>query len=191
MKAHFLLLVLCLFTMNVRGSDIHFYGVGEYASTKLSSNLITHIAQDTYGYIWVATDYGLNKFDGTSVTSYLHDEKDSTSLLSNNVRTLFVDKDSILWVGSNKGLQYYLPDQNQFEKIIFPNGASPHITHIYQFHNGNIWVATSGWGIYSIHKEEAKATLLEDITALTGDFPNYIYEDKQLNIWMASMEKES
>lgn len=185
MKTHFLLSVfLCLFAVKVHSYNERLYGVGEYGSEELSSNLITRIIQDTYGYIWIATDYGLNKFDGLNFTPYLHNEKDSTSLLSNNVRALFIDRDSTLWVGSSKGLQYYLPNENQFRKITFPDGISPHIAHIYQLHNGDIWVATSGWGIFSIHKEEAKATLLEDITKLIGDFSSYIYEDKQLNIWI-------
>lgn len=147
MKTHSLLLLfLCLFVAKAYSYDNCLYGSGEYGSKELSSNLITRIVQDTYGYIWVATDYGLNKFDGGRFTPYLHNEKDSTSLLSNNVRALLIDKDSTLWVGTNKGLQYYLPKENRFKKITFPDGASPHIAYIYQFRNGNIWVATSGWG---------------------------------------------
>lgn len=190
MKTPILLsLFLCLFVTKAHSYDDRLYGSGDYGSKELSSNLITRIVQDTYGYIWVATDYGLNKFDGINFTPYLHNEKDSTSLLSNNVRALLIDRDSTLWVGSNEGLQYYLPKENQFQKIAFPNNESPHIAHICQFHNGNIWVATSGMGVLSINKEKAKATLLEEIMELTGDFTNYIYEDKQLNIWISINNK--
>lgn len=186
MKTQFLLSIfLCLFAVNAHSYNERFYGSGEYGPTELSSNLITRITQDAYGYIWIATDYGLNKFDGINFTSYLHNENDSTSLSSDNVRALFVDRDSTLWVGSNKGLQYYLPDKNRFRSIVFPEGASPHITHICQFRNGNIWVATSGWGVFAVHKEKAVAVLLEDVTALTGNFSNYIYEDSESDIWIA------
>ena len=60
--------------MKVHSYNERLYGVGEYGSEELSSNLITRIIQDTYGYIWIATDYGLNKFDGLNFTPYLHNE---------------------------------------------------------------------------------------------------------------------
>lgn len=185
----FLSLFLCLFVTKAYGYDDRLYGSGDYGSKELSSNLITRIVQDDHGYIWVATEYGLNKFDGINFTPYLHNEKDSTSLLSNNVRALFIDKENTLWVGTNEGLQYYLPKENRFKKILFLDDIPLHIAHICQLHDGNIWVATSGAGVFSIDKESGKATLLEEIMKLTGGFTNYIYEDKQLNIWIGLHNK--
>ncbi len=34
-----------------------------YTSERLSSNQITQICQDKEGYIWIGTEYGLNKYD--------------------------------------------------------------------------------------------------------------------------------
>lgn len=186
MKTHLSVLILvCFFFGKTFAQNDRLYGAGEYSSEALTSNLITQMTQDNYGYIWIATDYGLNKFDGIRFTQYLHNEKDSTSLLSNNVRTLLLDKDSTLWVGTNEGLQYYLPHENCFRTIIFPEHISPHITCIRQFRNGDIWVSTSGWGIFAVDKKEGTAILLEHITALTGDFSGYIYQDRQLNTWIS------
>ena len=36
----------------------------------LSSSLINQIFQDQQGFVWVATEYGLNKFDGLRFTNY-------------------------------------------------------------------------------------------------------------------------
>ena len=38
----------------------------------LSSSLINQIFQDQQGFVWVATEYGLNKFDGLRFTNYRH-----------------------------------------------------------------------------------------------------------------------
>lgn len=35
-----------------------------YDGEQLSSNQITSLCQDRQGYIWIGTEYGLNKFDG-------------------------------------------------------------------------------------------------------------------------------
>ena len=98
MKYVYLLSILSFFCLSKLSAQHNRpFTMKDYRMTELSSNLINKIIQDSNGYIWVATDYGLNKFDGIKYTQYLHLEKDSTSLLSNNVKTLMIDKKGILW----------------------------------------------------------------------------------------------
>jgi ligand-binding sensor domain-containing protein len=54
-----------------------------YTSERLSSNQITQICQDKEGYIWIGTEYGLNKYDGYRFTNYLHDKENPNSVSSN------------------------------------------------------------------------------------------------------------
>ena len=56
-----------------------------YTSDRLSSGLITCICQDRYGFVWVGTEYGLNKFDGYRFTTYFHSRNDSTTLIDNEI----------------------------------------------------------------------------------------------------------
>ena len=35
-----------------------------YFSERFTSGLVNKVCQDHYGYIWVGTEYGLNRFDG-------------------------------------------------------------------------------------------------------------------------------
>jgi len=46
----------------------------------LSNSLINKIYQDKYDYIWIATEDGLNKFDGMKFSVYKNNLNDSTSL---------------------------------------------------------------------------------------------------------------
>ena len=66
---------------------------GKFYSTdkELSNSLINAVYQDRKGFIWIATENGLNKFDGTRFSIYRHNATDSTSLKNNYVRTLFED----------------------------------------------------------------------------------------------------
>ena len=57
-------------------------------SERFSSGFINDICQDSYGFIWIATENGLNKFDGYRFTTYLHHPDDSTSVNSNIVVSL-------------------------------------------------------------------------------------------------------
>ena len=59
-----------------------------YDAEVLSSNLITSLAQDRQGYVWVGTEYGLNRFDGVRFAQYYADDPVEHPLQDNNVRNL-------------------------------------------------------------------------------------------------------
>lgn len=73
----------------------------------LSSSLINQIHYDSMGLIWVATEHGLNKFDGAKFTTYCHVEGDSTSLASNFINCVYEDDKKRLFVSTHDGLQIY------------------------------------------------------------------------------------
>jgi len=70
---------------------------------------IVCVAQDSVGFIWIATRYGgLYRYDGCELFRYLHDDKDSTSIGSNFVTDLLVDSEGYLWVtGQNDNFKRY------------------------------------------------------------------------------------
>ena len=64
----------------------------------LSNNKILDVIQDKTGFIWLATDDGLNRFDGYRFKVYRHKSKDSTSLSNNSIWTLFEDRAGFIWI---------------------------------------------------------------------------------------------
>jgi ligand-binding sensor domain-containing protein len=67
----------------------------------LPDNSITSITQTPDGYLWLATSYGLVRFDGIRFTPFL---KDTTpGLGSNSVSTVFTARNGTLWVGLGGG----------------------------------------------------------------------------------------
>ena len=69
----------------------------------LLSNSVTAILKDRYGFMWFATNDGLNKFDGKNFVVYRHIPGDSTSLKSNEILALHEDAAGSLWVGTGGG----------------------------------------------------------------------------------------
>ena len=57
---------------------------------------------------------GLNRFDGYTFKVYKHDAKDERSLSSDTVRKLYIDRDGVLWVGTNAGVNRYEPETDSF-----------------------------------------------------------------------------
>ena len=124
-----------------------FARTGIFYSTdkELSNSLINSIYQDKRNYIWIATEDGLNKFDGVKFTVYKNKKGDPKTLKNNYVRTLFEDTSGRFWIGCINGLMLYNRTQDNFEEVkVYKNGVSiePHITSIIESNTHQIWITT-------------------------------------------------
>src|SRR5262245_45294705 len=66
----------------------------------LSQSTVIDVLQDRVGYIWLATEDGLNRYDGVSFKVYRHDPADAASLPSSFVATTREDAAGNLWIGT-------------------------------------------------------------------------------------------
>ena len=57
----------------------------------LSNSQINYIFQDSKGFVWIATSYGLNRYDGYRFRTYYSDATDSTTLRNNYVDYIWED----------------------------------------------------------------------------------------------------
>ncbi|MBK8347861.1 MAG: hypothetical protein IPL08_09590 [Saprospiraceae bacterium] len=70
-------------------------------STDLNANGATDVVADANDNIWVATNSGLKKYNGTIWTSY---KKANSGLPSDFVQSIASDSKGVLWVGTQFGL---------------------------------------------------------------------------------------
>ena len=178
-----LILFLCCNNINSQGSRFYSAGNG------LSCSLINQIFQDRYGYIWIATEYGLNKFDGTKFTIYKHAAADSSTLKNNYVRSLYEDRDNLL-VGCYNGLMKFNRATNSFNEIpMIRDGEQkiPFVSQIIKLHNGDIWAITAGQGIFIVDKDLKSAHYMTDLMKhLNFHFYNSVYQDSKGIIWLGT-----
>ncbi len=64
----------------------------------LSNNWVSVLTTDEKGYLWIGTQYGLNRFDGHSFRTYTYSADEPHGLSGNWVRQLYADRDQILWI---------------------------------------------------------------------------------------------
>ena len=119
----------------------------------LSSQQVIDVANDKYGFLWVATDLGLNRFASNSFKQYYKSKNaDGLSVNSNEINTLLCDQDK-LYIGTrSNGLNvldlktnrfsYYLHDPNDPTSI-----ATNDITDIIKSKSGKLWMATYHRGV--------------------------------------------
>ena len=92
---------------NFAYSQTPFYNIlNVTTSDGLSSAVVTGLTQDKYGFIWISTDNGISKYDGYSIKTFNHLEKDSFSLPENLVLGILNSNDNI-WIVLLEGLCRY------------------------------------------------------------------------------------
>jgi ligand-binding sensor domain-containing protein/signal transduction histidine kinase len=80
------------------------YVVRNYSDQNgLSMNIGLSIVQDKMGYIWIAAQNGLNRFDGKDVKIFTKNH----GLPDSYITKLFIDKDKNLWIATRGGLARY------------------------------------------------------------------------------------
>ena len=113
-----------LFIQSIRGQNFSEHYFAAYSHKDgLSNNFVTAIQQDAYGYIWVATRKGLNRFDGNQFTHFYADSN-SNSLPQDHISSLKILSDQQLAVITQTGL--FIMDPKTFrlnEKYKRQNGS--------------------------------------------------------------------
>ena len=111
--------------------------------------IISFIAQDKYGFIWLGRQLGgLQRYDGREVKSYQNDPNNPNSPASNYIEAFIIDADNIFWLGTfDKGLDRFDPATNTFTH--YPHNendksslVSNTINTLYADRAGNIWIGT-------------------------------------------------
>ena len=86
----------------------------------LSQGLVHDIIQDHRGFMWFATNDGLNRYDGIEVRNYYNDPLDSLTPSNNTIMSLFEDSSQRLWVGAG-GLNLYNRSKDHFVRFLLPS----------------------------------------------------------------------
>lgn len=105
----------------------------------LPSNWINDLVQTQDGFIWLATDNGLVRYDGS--VFHLFSRSNTSELPASEVRVLTEDSDGVLWIGTSYGLSRYIPGRpGRFESVDAISGTT--VRAIYEDRSGTIWIGT-------------------------------------------------
>ncbi len=148
----------------------------------LSQNSVVSIAQDSIGYLWFATQDGLNRYDGKIFKYYNKRFDDITRPTYSQLGKTYVDREGELWIISTSGiLEKYDKETDVFvHQVRFKNVSS-----IYQDHKLDYFIGTFGEGLYKIStKKQDTIKLINEGLEATNIYG--LYNEKDNLIVMSS-----
>jgi len=150
------------------------YGVAE----GLPENTVAAVTRTADGYLWVATQDGLARFDGLRFESF--HMLDSPGLPHDNIHALAAARDGSLWVGTyNRGAAHFV--RGQFHPV--QGLVSPVIRAILEDRDGAVWIATRG-GLNRWKNGAISVFTQKD--GLAGTDVLALAEDRQGRLWIGS-----
>lgn len=153
----------------------------------LSQHDITDIVEDSFGFIWIATYDGLNRYDGKRTRIFRHSTHDENSLSGNRIMCIMEDSKRRLWIGTDGyGINYYSLAEERIIRVKTPVDCKV----IYSFaedKNGDIYAGTNN-GLVHIDEGKDTAELLQlPIAGLMvsniATLNNHLYISTEQGIW--------
>jgi ligand-binding sensor domain-containing protein len=145
----------------------------------LPQNTVHSVMQTRDGYLWLATEEGLARFDGIKFTIF--DKQNTPQLKSNDIHALFEDRRGALWVGTADGLAQLA--EGKFTAFTNVDGAAAtglDVESVCENREGTIWVATSS-GLLRVRDGGLTTDGIPE--SLRSDHIQALFEDREGALW--------
>ncbi|BDX05347.1 two-component regulator propeller domain-containing protein [Planctobacterium marinum] len=139
-----------MFAQETRG-QLSFASIGD--AELIPDNVVTDIAQDKQGFLWIATAAGLVRYDGYRFKMFEYDATDEYSIGGNFVRNINVFEDGSIWLSTEPGgVSIYHPKTERFSRLfsetfLSENPGLGSVSQVIRGAEGELWLATNS-GVY-------------------------------------------
>lgn len=193
-----MLALLFLLFQSISSGNLSDEPVVNQVTGNLSHSSVTSITQDSLGFVWVGTRYGLNRFKGGEFDNFLYMLDDSSTILNSNITNLVRDTAGNIWIASSGGgVTYYNTYHDTFKRYINnPRDknslASNYVNTICLLKNGNLLMGTSNDGLSLLNTAENRFYHFKhnpiDKFSLSSNHISSINVDRDQNIWVGTWD---
>ncbi|SDL62920.1 Signal transduction histidine kinase [Catalinimonas alkaloidigena] len=127
----------------------------------LTNNIVTDIVQDSLGQIWVGTEEGLFRYQGTKFQPFLKDREDTNTLPNNYVWKLFVDEQNNIWTMTDNGVGMYSYQTDCIRRFM-PEQLVGGVTSMARAPDGTLYFGRYEGGIWQVRDGQARLLPLFD-----------------------------
>lgn len=117
-------IITCLIVFNLVYIEVIAQDPLSYKFTRINeshgllNNTINDIDQDSLGFIWVATDDGLFRYDGHNFESFRRDSENPNSLPNNFIQSIHIDNSNNIWALTDYGIGVYNYKEDMFTPLL-------------------------------------------------------------------------
>lgn len=175
-----------------RPEHFEFGHIGEQEG--LSFKIITALLHDRDGFLWVGTNNGLNRYDGSHFVRFRHQRNKRKSLLNNQLYALCEDRQGRIWATFENGISCYDKATGQFHNITsIDNRPLGICKNIRCDRAGNIWFTSRDRGLFRYVVKTGAINYAicypTDSTGGVRTIPNGLVEDPyQAGFWIATKQ---
>ncbi|MCE1188648.1 MAG: ATP-binding protein [Ignavibacteria bacterium] len=151
-----------LFSSNciIAQSNEQWHSINLTLSRSGQANCIHQVVQDRTGFLWLATNAGVFRYDGNKFTALDEDLSEPIQEFDYYVTALFVDKENDIWIGTRNG-------------SVFLYQKNTHICKRVQISNDSLSIIRNGGGIFSLRR--FNNFIPESITQIVADCKGYLW----------------
>jgi len=173
----------------IEGDDLRFL----HLPAGLSQSRVTQIVQDGQGFLWFATQHGLDRYDGYEFKVFKNEPGQAGSLCGVFVTALLKDRAGNLWVGCEQGVDRFNPATETFVHYHINSEPVSHesdaVRDIYEDRGGMLWLST-GLGLARLDPHSRRTIWFRhnprDPFSLSSDDVKFCGEDRQGVLWVAT-----
>ncbi|VAX27264.1 hypothetical protein MNBD_IGNAVI01-1125 [hydrothermal vent metagenome] len=121
----------------------------------LSSNIANDFYQDSFGFLWIATADGLNRYDGRNVKFYKNRQGDDTTIPDNETHVVLEDSENNIWVGCFNSIAKLNRKTEKFKRYSLDHLQQKDFANFFTAlldKKGNIWFGNSQHGVLRFNK---------------------------------------
>lgn len=162
----------------------------------LSQNNVQAILQDSQGYMWFATESGLNRYDGHTITQYHRSRNTPEGLTNDFIWTVVEDEHRNLWLATKGGgVVRWNRDTNTFTSFRHDPSdeeslSSDEVRTIALNPDGTIWAGTRDAGLNLLDPRTGKVQRFrhdpDNARSLGDDRIFALLRDSKGNVWIGT-----
>lgn len=153
----------------------------------LSQSSVTGIVQDNLGFVWIATQDGLNRYNGYDFLVFKSNPEDDATLPNNYIYFLQKDPLGNIWFGTNRGIGFINPKTFLITRINrdrFKGIRGYVFTHLGFDSENNIWALSDKYGINIIDTKTKEVKIVQSI----NDNSSFtcLFVDDNKTVWVGT-----
>ncbi|MEN8202760.1 MAG: two-component regulator propeller domain-containing protein [Bacteroidota bacterium] len=181
-------------------SEIRFHQMG--VEDGLTHSLVTSIAEDSLGFIWISTQDGLCRFDGYEFKTYFKG-KNKRSPSDSWIKNLYIDQSNQLWITyGGSGIERFDPYMETFHfyqpDSLVPGSISSNSTmtqppdkstNFFEDSDGHLWIGTDN-GLNLYNRADDSFTVFSHNPTNQGTLSDNrimtLFEDQEGYLWIGT-----